>query len=220
MRRSASVLALSVAVVTGVAGLAGSAAAVASRPQPRIVRLTIRAIDRNGRPEQIVTGNFDGYGLRRVQGGLVSGANYLGVGRYAIAVEVPTLDSDGNDIANTLIAQNVNVQHNMTLTLSARHSVPVQVSLNGVQLDSVMGNVCANTGPDSFGVLQVLTDAVQAPPRCTSTRTGRRHSGSFTRRSPSRQAALSTTWRDRSPGCRPSRRPASHQQAWRRSACG
>ncbi len=117
MRRSASVLALSVAVVTGVAGLA--AAAVASRPQPRIVRLTIRAIDRNGRPEQIVTGNFDGYGLRRVQGGLVSGANYLGVGRYAIAVEVPTLNSDGNDIANTLIAQNVNVQHNMTLTLRA-----------------------------------------------------------------------------------------------------
>ncbi len=42
--------------------------------------------------------------------------------------------------------------------------MPVQVSLNGVQLDSVMGNVCANTGPDSFGVLQVLTDAVQAPP--------------------------------------------------------
>ena len=83
------------------------------------MRLTIRAIDRNGRPEQIVTGNFDGYGLRRVQGGLVSGANYLGVGRYAIAVEVPTLNSDGNDIANTLIAQNVNVQHNMTLTLRA-----------------------------------------------------------------------------------------------------
>ncbi len=164
MRRSVSVLSLPVAAVLSTALLAGSATAASGRSDARIVRLTIHGIDQNGRPEQIVTGNYDGYGLNRVQGGLVSGANYLGVGRYAIAVEVPTLDTGGNDIANTLIARNVNLRHNTTLTLSARQGVPVQVSLNGVQLTSVMGNVCVNTGPESFGVLQELTDAVQAPP--------------------------------------------------------
>jgi hypothetical protein len=160
MRRSANVLALLVATVTGAALLAGSATAASARPQQRVVRLTIHAIDQNGHPEQIANGNYAEYGLN-VQGGLTSGANYLSAGRYAIGVEVPTLDSQGNDIANTVIARNVNVQHNMTLTLSARNSVPVQVSLNGVQQSGVMGNVCASTG----GIMpQPLIYTVQGPP--------------------------------------------------------
>jgi hypothetical protein len=161
MRRSANVLALSVAAVTGVAVLAGSASATAASGQSasRTVRLTIHAIDQNGHSEQIVNGNYAEYG-QTVEGSLASGANYLGVGRYAIGVEVPTLDSQGNDIANTLIARNVNVQHNMTLTLSAIKSVPVQVSLNGVQQSSVMGNVCAST----LGFPYPLIETVQSPP--------------------------------------------------------
>jgi len=142
-------LALQAAVVLSLAMLAGSAAAAGSRPDARTVTLTIHAIDRTGHPVPIMTGQFLGERVRRPQGVLRSGANHLATGRYAIAVIVPTLDPQGNDIANTLIARIVAVQHNMTLTLSARHSVPVQVSLDGAALDNVIGNVCASFGsPD------------------------------------------------------------------------
>jgi hypothetical protein len=164
MRRIARVLVLPIAAVLSLAMLAGSAGAAGSRLHPKSVTVTIRAVDQAGNPEQIMTGGYIGYGQNRVQGGLVSGANQLRVGRYAIAVEVPALASDGIDGPSTLIARNVTVKHNMTLTLSARHSVPVQVSLDGTLLSSVQGNVCASTGPDSYGVFQVLSDAVQGPP--------------------------------------------------------
>jgi hypothetical protein len=154
--------ALPAAAALGLAMLAGSAAATDSRPHARIVTLTIRAIDQAGHPEQLVTGWYISYRLGD-QGTLISGANKLVVARYAVAVEVPTLDPHGTDIANTLIARNLNVQHNMTLTLSARHSVPVQVSLDGAQLDDVIGNVCAITGIGSPGRDVMLREAAQGP---------------------------------------------------------
>jgi hypothetical protein len=164
MLRRASLLALPLASVLSLGLLAGSAAATGSEPNSRIVTLTIRGVDMNGHPEQIVVGQYVGYGETGGQGGLTSGPNELEAGRYAIAVEVPTLNSQGDDIASTLIARNVTVEHNMTLTLSAQHGVPVQISLNGVPQDDVMANVCASTGPAAYGVIQVLSDAIQGPP--------------------------------------------------------
>lgn len=165
MHLRTGVLALPVSIVLGLAMLAGSAGIASAGPQTKTAILTIHVLDRNGNSGQVAFGGYIGYGQNRVQGELAVGANKLSTGRYAIAVVVPTDDSQGDQVSNTLIARTVTLDHNRTLTLSARGGKPLQVSLNGVQLDDIQANVCASTGPASFGLYQVLDDAAEGPPQ-------------------------------------------------------
>jgi hypothetical protein len=141
MRRVLLVLVAAMSVVLSLGTAVASAAHASTHKR---ATLTIRGIDQNGKPELIGSGYLfesDGWPVSSV----ITGSYRLPVGRYCIAVIVPTM-VDGQHVADTIVVRDVTLRHNTTVTMSAQGSVPVDVSLDGTAVTDLSAGVSIVTG--------------------------------------------------------------------------
>ena len=141
MHRVLLVSATALAVLVGVSTAVASAAPATAHKR---AALTIRAIDQNGKPEPIGSGELfeaDGWPVS----GVTNGTYRLPLGRYCIGVTVPTV-VNGQQVANTMVVREITLRRNATVTMSARGSVPVDVSLDGSAVTDLTATVSIVTG--------------------------------------------------------------------------
>ena len=161
MHRMLRLLAFVLIAALGAMTVPASAGASGARRAPRSVTLRLRGVDRNGQQTPITAWEINDGVFQDGAQQLSSGSgNRLAPGRYTIGALVPTM-VDGSDIANTFVLRTLTLRQDMTVVLSARDSVPVTISLDGLpqQQPNLAAVVCVHnlTPPAASNYLQLIS---------------------------------------------------------------